>query len=269
MIEPVLLRQNMNTLSFIGKQALNKEASMISQRILFLEHLSADPPGSLGEMLQEQRIAYDVVHVPQELPSSLDGYAALIALGGPEYAGDETILYLVQERALIRSAIELDIPYLGICLGGQLLAYACGAQVHRANAFEIGFADVALTDEAMRDPLFEGFSGRTQRVFNWHNDSFDLPPGAVLLETGDPVYHQAFRYGRRAYGLQHHIELTPGMLRIWLRDHPEKQKAVALLGEERYEGLGDEDAQGFSVYAAHSRMLFTNFLRISSLLPEK
>jgi GMP synthase-like glutamine amidotransferase len=231
--------------------------------ILILQHVQGDPPGLLATLLQEHHLAYQVVQIGEEpLPDLLP--AALIVLGGPQTAYDESLL---PEKALIRRVLEHNLPCLGICLGGQVLAEVCGAHVHVGTATEIGFYELPLTDEALRDELFEGFSGNIHQVFNWHNDTFDLPPGAVLLETGVTAYHQAFRYGQRAYGLQYHPELTQELFHQWIQSHPARDKAIAFMGQERYQQLEEvEGPRRYPIYHKHSVLLFTNFLHIAGLL---
>ena len=236
---------------------------MATTPILILQHLPEDPPGLLATVLQEHHITYQIVEIGKEpLPDVLP--AALIVLGGPQSAYDES---LSSEKALIRRALEHNLPCLGICLGGQVLAEVCGAQIHVGTATEIGFYELPLTDEALRDPLYEGIPGNAHLVFNWHNDAFDLPPGAVLLETGVIAYHQAFRYGQHAYGLPYHPEVTEEMFDLWVRSHPEREKTIALLGQERYRQLGEvEGPRRYPLYREQAILLFTNFLRIAGLL---
>src|SRR5262249_5622762 len=154
---------------------------------------------------------------------------------------------------LIRRVLEQNLACMGICLGGQLLAEVCGARVHLGTATEIGFYELPLTDEAWHDELFKGFSSNTHQVFNWHNDTFDLPLGAVPLETGVIAYHQAFRYGQRAYGLQYHPELTEELFHQWMQSHPALEKAIALMGQERYRHIEEiEGPRRYPIYREHS-----------------
>ena len=232
------------------------------KRVLVAQHAWEDPPGTLGEMMQERGILFDTVKVEEAPLPDLDHYDAFIILGGPQYAGDDEILpYLVWEKVLIRRAVAQDIPYLGVCLGGQLLAHALGAQVHRNAQVEIGFYEVQLTQEGKNDPLFRGLPGY-QQVFHWHADTFDLPDGAVLLATGENASKQAFRYGRRAYGLQYHIELTPEMFNTWMHFHPHRQEAIEILGQKRFEHIEQERSMRYPIYPEHTRILFENFLAI-------
>jgi len=238
---------------------------MIQKRVLVLQHIELDPPGYLGELLQEHFIPYDVVMVQEgPLPDPMT-YGAILSLGGPEYAGDEGLSYLIQERLLIRHAIDHDIPFLEICLGGQLLASALGAPIVRKGLTEIGFFDAHFTAEGMSDPLFAGLPGY-QHMFHWHEDTFTLPDGALRLAVRPVALEQAFGYGHRAYGLQYHIELTPDLLSTWVQHHPWRDQTIALLGRAAYEGIGREARDLSPPYRDHTRILFENFLMLGGLL---
>lgn len=238
---------------------------MAQKRVLALQHIEIDPPGYLAELLQGHSIACDVVMVREgRLPDPTD-YDAILSLGGPEYAGDDGLPYLIQEKSLIRCAVYKDIPFLGICLGGQLLASALGAPIIRKGLTEIGFFDTQFTVEGMSDPLFAGLPGY-QHMFHWHEDTYTLPEGARRLAVRPGAPEQAFRYGHRAYGLQYHIELTSDLLVTWIRNHPWRDQTISLLGHAAYEGLGREANDLSPPYRDHTRILFENFLTLGGLL---
>jgi len=238
---------------------------MVQKRVLALQHLELDPPGYLGELLQEHAIPYDVVMVQEGTLPDPTAYGAILSLGGPEYAGDEELPYLIQEKSLIRCAVDQDIPFLGICLGGQLLASALGAPIVRKGLTEIGFFDAQFTAEGVSDPLFAGLPGY-QHMFHWHEDTYTLPEGARRLAVMPGAPEQAFRYGHRAYGLQYHIELTPDLLVTWVQNHPWRDQTIALLGHAAYEGIGREARDLSPPYRDHTRTLFENFLTLGGLL---
>lgn len=150
----------------------------------------------------------------------LDDVSALVPMGGSQHAwDDEDHPYLGDERRLLTEAHARDIPILGICLGGQVLALALGAEVRATEQPERGFFDVEVLPEAADDPLL-GPAGPSGRVYQWHLDVFDLPQGATLLARSPATAVQAFRHGN-AWGLQFHPEVDDPILRFWLGNFPD------------------------------------------------
>lgn len=236
------------------------------KRVLALQHIWDDPPGYLGEIMQEYDIACDIVNVEEESIPDPVGYNALISLGGAQHAYDDgKYPYFVPEKVLLRHLVEQDIPYLGICLGGQLLASAMGAAVARHSMTELGFYEVQLTEEGKSDPLFQGLSGY-QQVFHWHEDIFDIPCDGVKLATSVNAPNQAFRVGRRAYGVQYHMELTPAMLDNWLHFPDYMEEIVKVSGQEALDEIERERITRYPLFLEHSRIVFKNFLRISGCI---
>ncbi len=236
------------------------------KRVLALQHIWDDPPGYLGEIMQEYDIACDIVNVEEESIPDSEGYNALISLGGAQHAYDDgKYPYFVPEKALLRHLVEQDIPYLGICLGGQLLASAMGATVARHSMTELGFYEVHLTEEGKSDPLFQGLPDY-QQVFHWHEDIFDIPRGGAKLATSENAPNQAFRVGRRAYGVQYHIELTPAMLDNWLHFPDYMKEIVKVSGQEALDEIERERITRYPIFLEHSRIVFKNFLRISGCI---
>jgi len=148
---------------------------------------------------------------------ALEEIGGLIVFGG-EMNVDETEQhpYLLAQRDLMRRAVDAGLPVLGICLGAQMLARALDARVYRAPVRELGFKTVRLTAAGQGDTLLSAFQ-TGDRVFQWHEDTFDLPDGADLLVAGDDVLNQAFRCGRRAWGVQFHFEVEAQGVEAWLR----------------------------------------------------
>jgi len=236
------------------------------KRVLALQHIWDDPPGYLGEIMEEHGIPYDIVNVEENPIPDIAHYAAIIALGGPQHANaHDKYPYLLQEKQVLREVVEQDIPFLGICLGGQVLAGAVGAAVTRHSMTELGFYAVQLTDEGQHDPLYQGLPGY-QMVFQWHEDTFAIPPQAVRLATSENTLNQAFRIGHRIYAVQYHMELTPAMLQTWIHLPEYEQEVIKILGPNALEQVERQRAEHYPLYLAHGRIVFENFLRLSGCL---
>jgi GMP synthase-like glutamine amidotransferase len=185
---------------------------------LVVQHSPGGPPARLGEWLASAGLLLDV-RTPYDssaLPA-LDGYAALVVLGGPMGAHDDGVApWLPVTRVLLREAVGTGVPVLGVCLGAQLLAAALGGQVRRgSDGPEVGPGLVAKRDVAADDRLFRSVPF-TPDVVHWHWDEIsELPAGATLLASSTRYPHQAFRVGERAWGLQFHVETTPEIVRRW------------------------------------------------------
>jgi GMP synthase (glutamine-hydrolysing) len=153
------------------------------------------------------------------------------------------------------------LPFLGVCLGGQLLASALGAVVERQAQPEFGVHDVYLTDAARRDPLFSGLPGRLE-VFGWHQDRFELPPGAIPLAGSIACTYQAFRFDVAAYGLQFHPEARAGDLASWARvdDYPSLLEAVDVTPDD----LAAEFARVAPELDGLARQLLERWLTLAS-----
>ena len=191
---------------------------------LVFQHVEGEGLGLLESLLLEEGWAAEVIRMDQDpsFPSDLSGYSGLLVLGGPMSANDEDRLpWIREEIRLLRQALDLELPVLGICLGAQLLARAAGARVYPGQRREIGWHLLRLTPEGLQDPVL-GPLGPERLVFQWHGETFDLPEGATLL-AGSALYpHQAFRMGSKAYGLQFHLEVTAAMVAEWVSDYDEE-----------------------------------------------
>jgi len=199
---------------------------------LFLQHHPCEHPGLLGDFLREKGVSWQAAKLYRRdpVPDPLD-YEALVALGGPPNVyQEEEFPYLALENAAIKDALSSGIPFLGICLGAQLLAKALGARVRPNPVKEIGFYPASLTSGAKGDLLFQGL-GRRFTPFHWHGDTFDMPEGAVRLAGSPLCENQAFRYGKKAYGLQFHLETTPAMVATWAEEYHSELSALGRLSE--------------------------------------
>lgn len=155
---------------------------------------------------------------PDDHPS-VQKYNGLIILGGHMGVYEaEKYKHIKVEMQLIEEALKKDIPILGICLGAQLLAHVLGAPVRKNPEKEIGWCDIDLTDEGLKDPLLSHFKPR-EKIFQLHGDTFDIPQSAVHLAKSDVCHGQAFRYGEKVYGFQFHLEVDQPMIQRWL-DNP-------------------------------------------------
>lgn len=187
-------------------------------RILVFQHIAVEHPGVFRDFWTGA--GHDVVAVELdegEAIPSLDGFDLMVAMGGPMDVWQEDLLpWLVQEKGAIREWVaDRGKPYLGICLGHQLLADALGGEVGLMGAPEVGLTPVELTAEGAADPIFAGFPSRIE-TFQWHSAGVKrLPEGAVALATTAACPIQALRYGRHAYGFQYHVEITPKTVPEW------------------------------------------------------
>lgn len=223
-------------------------------KICVVKHTENEGPGLLGEHFA--RLGWDVVVLDvfrgDPLPESLDSVAGVVILGGPMNVYEEKEHpFLEAEERFIRKVLSEEVPFLGICLGGQLLAKSCKAAVTRSAHEEKGWFDVELTKAGRQDMLFRGLPG-TLPVFQWHQDTFAPPEGSVLLATADLCRNQAFRMGAAAYGLQFHPEMTPEMVRSWAEEEPTVDAGPITLKDEGH----------WAGYKERSSAVFENFRRL-------
>jgi GMP synthase (glutamine-hydrolysing) len=190
-----------------------------AQRVVLIAH-SDWREGRLAPLLESKgyRVDWCCPAKGATLPPDDERHAGAVVLGGVQSANDaESEPYLRQEIDWIARWIGAGKPFLGICLGAQLMARALGARVgpHSEGVNEIGYYPVYPTDEG-RALIPPGL-----HVYHWHKEGFELPPGTALLARGDAFPHQAYRFGSNAYGLQFHPEVTVNVAASWVKSAPD------------------------------------------------
>lgn len=237
---------------------------------MVLQHVAHEPLGTLDPMLKAAgfRIRYINFGRDPQIEPELDAYSGLIVLGGPMavYEADK-YTHLKTEMRLIEQALQKNIPVLGICLGAQLVAAVLGAQVRKARDWELGWYDVHVTEKAKSNPLFKAYD-KSEKIFQLHQDTFDVPQSADHLAWTTMCEGQAFAYGDKVYGLQFHLEVDEAMILRWL-DRPEHKKIIeASAGVFSEDQLRAETHQFIQRSLELSRATFGQFIQIFQL-PEK
>lgn len=195
--------------------------------ILVVQHTRDGGPRRLATWLEENGLAVDVVYAPEQpLPQRLTHEAMIVLGGGYLPDEDDRAPWLPRTRALTEEALERGVPFLGICLGGQLLAHVAGGTVEANVTREYGSVRVTIRPEAMTDPLFGGFPASVPAVEHHVDAITALPPGAAWLASSADCAIQALRVGRSAWGTQFHPEITADDIRAtW--DPPDREQHAA------------------------------------------
>ncbi len=229
-------------------------------KVTVIQHIAVEHLGLFEKELKDREVDWVTFLYGRDYPPErLSGTDALIILGGPFGAYDEHP-FLDGEKKIIREAAETETPTLGICLGAQLIAQATEGRAYKGKIREIGWSTITLTDEAPYDMLFQQIP-RELDVFQWHGDTFTIPPSAKPLCTSTTYRNQAFRLGRKIYGLQFHIEVTSKMIEQWAKSYSSELKEAKMTVEE----LKKQTSQKWTSSQSRCKMIFGEFLRLAGL----
>jgi GMP synthase-like glutamine amidotransferase len=232
-------------------------------RILVFQHIPCEHPGVFRRFLAEDGIAWDAVELDAGEPiPPLEGYDMLWVMGGPMDVWDvEDCPWLVPEKRAIRRWVrELGRPYLGLCLGHQLLADALNGTCGPQRPPEIGILDVELTEAGRADPVFGRMPARA-RALQWHSVRVaQAPEDAVILARSDICPNQAMRVGRAAYSMQYHLELEPETIPAWGCVPAYEQALAASRGPGALAGLAAEAAPLMDGFVADARTFYRAFM---------
>lgn len=226
-------------------------------RVAIVENTAVTHHGQVGVALHEVAALVDIwrPRLGQVIPEDFDGADAVVVFGGEQSALDDAAHpYLPHLARALRRASDEGKAVLGICLGSQLLARAFGAENRLGVAKEFGWCSVGLTAEGHADPVLGGM-GDAFPIFQWHSDTFTLPPGAQHLASSPVAEVQAFRIGRATYGTQFHFEASRAVVADWNRRFPdlvEEQEAGWLFRHADHAGTRgvQADAAGMQIARA-------------------
>lgn len=199
--------------------------------VLICKNISSEGPGTIEDFLRIKKIPYKIIDLSKgEEILDTRAFDALLMMGGPMSVNEDDIYpYIKKEEELTREFIVRNKSVLGICLGAQIMAKALGLRVYIGPEKEIGWHDIELTEEGLKDPCMRSLARHSEvtgevlrkfKVFHWHGETFDIPSDAIRLAESRLYPNQAFRYGENAYAFQFHIEVTKEMVYEWLENEP-------------------------------------------------
>lgn len=238
--------------------------------VLFIKHIDIEGPGTIADFLDDNKLLYTVIDVSSgdKLPKLKKDFRAVICLGGPmNVYEEEKYRFLKEEDIFLRRVVEDEVPFLGICLGAQLIAKATGARVKKNPEKEIGWYKIVLNDHGLKDDLFKDFP-EVFNVFQWHGDTFGIPSGGKRLAFSECCQNQALKYGSNIYGIQFHVEVTKTMIAQWADAYKGELDSLKGIVSDKQKMLEDYDKLS-KIYMKQAEQFYVNFFTIAGLLKKK
>ena len=232
-------------------------------KLLVFQHIDCEHPGQLREYLARDGVAWDAVELDEgESIPALEDYDALWVMGGPMDVWDtqEHPWLIAEKQAIKRWVTELNRPYLGLCLGHQLLADALGGSCSKLDPPEIGVLDIQLTREGIEDPIFKDMPA-TQKTLQWHSVQVDkAPANSTVLASSPACLNQAMKVGKHAWSMQYHVEVEPDTVDTWAKVPAYRQALVNTLGEKALPGMLASATDTLPDFVSNSKLLYRNFM---------
>ncbi len=231
-------------------------------KILVLQHVEVEHPGIFRDFFRKDAVDVDTAELDAgECIPALEPYDMMLVMGGPQDVWQEAEHpWLVAEKAAIRRfVVDMRRPFLGICLGHQLLAAALGGEVRPARRAEVGIMPIHLTAAGRADPLLRGLPDPLM-VLQWHSaEVHALPANAEVLASSPACRIQAFRYDPHAYGLQCHVEITDRTVADWAAIAEYAAALEKLMGKGALAGLQDAVTAQLPAFNRNAALLYRNF----------
>lgn len=183
--------------------------------ILIVCHARCEPPGYLCTYFDKMRVPYKKIHIDEQALSAikLDEISGLVLMGGPHSVNDANP-WITEELKLIQLAVAKDMPLMGVCFGAQMISKALGGSVSEAPAMETGWHQILVDKSRLPEPLLQSLPDRFE-VFQWHEDTFTNPEGAIPVFCGSNIENQGYLLGS-VLTMQFHLEMTEHMIQEWL-----------------------------------------------------
>ena len=206
------------------------------KKVIVFQHVGIEDLGLLNSLFKKKNIIlkYIKLYQGEYIPNNLEEYSLMISLGGPmnTWMEDKYSWLKKEKQAIKRFVVELKKPFIGICLGCQLLGEVLGGEIKKSKKIELGFCEISLNNQKDNDPIFKNFP-ECFEVFQWH--SYEVTnldnPNICMLGSSETTPIQLFRYKENAYGIQFHIEIEKETIKNWCSDEnyrKELQKNIGL-----------------------------------------
>jgi GMP synthase-like glutamine amidotransferase len=230
--------------------------------VAVFRYSDTEGPGHFATFLDARRVPWTLVKLDEgdAVPASSEPYAGLAFMGGPMSANDD-LPWTAPVLALMRDARSRGVPMIGHCLGGQMMSRALGGEVTRNPVKEIGWNRVKVEDSPLARAWF-GESLREFTTFQWHGETFSIPPGGERILTGDYCPNQAYVVDDRHLGLQCHVEMTPEMIASWIASgRSEVEANLASPAVQDVERIAGDMPERLPALSSTAERLYARWLR--------
>ena len=236
--------------------------------IIVLQHINIEDPGYIKDLMLKDGVNLTTIELDEgeKIPNDLNKFDAMFCMGGPmdTYMEDQYPWLIDEKKKIKEFVVNLKKPYLGFCLGCQLLGEAVGGKIVKSNPSEIGIMDVNFTAEKNSDNLFSSFPNKIKSL-QWHSyevNNLQSNKDVVILASSPITKYQIFKYQNHAYGIQFHIEIKDTTVNEWGCVPEYKAALEKQLGEGALEKFDKEAKSNMSQMNNYSEILYTNFKKL-------
>ena len=236
--------------------------------IIVLQHIKIEDPGYIKDLMLKDDVNITTIELDEgeKIPNNLNKFNAMLCMGGPmDTWMEKEYPWLIEEKKKIKEfVVDLKKPYLGFCLGCQLLGEVVGGKVVKTNNPEIGMLDVNFSQNKKKDILFSEFPEKITSL-QWHSyevQGLENNEDIDLLASSNETKYQIFKFQKHAYGIQFHIEIKDTTVSEWGCVPEYKSALEKQLGEGALKKFDKEAKSNMAQMNNYSEILYTNFKKI-------